>query len=310
MDRLFSPLRGLRLLISFLVLLVAVGCDEDEADHSYVVESYGVLLSDSVTTDSVTRYMVKAQPMFRIQPSIDFSLQGIAVYNNKLFQCYDKNQQIDVYDLATQQLAYTIAGDMANSTHCNNVDFSNIYYAPEDEFPLLYLEVRGNQRRTLVYRIVRQDADYVLQKIQTIKFTNCTGCTTTLDNSDSTLVVYHDKDGGQVYSKVKVPDLSRSTVTIPLDSTRVMASMAVASTRVGQDATIKDGKMYHLFGYADDCELIITSLGIGKEVARINLPRTGFWGEPEGIAFAGDTMIVTNIYGVAFHLSFTKQILT
>lgn len=305
--RAFRLVGRLIVLFAFLFLAACSGDELGNGEEIYVLESAGAVEGDSLSADTV-RYWVQSIPLTQLQYDRDYPNQGMVIYEGKLFQCYDKNPRIDVYDLSHRSLLFTIKGDPSGSTHCNNVDFSNIFYAPDDEFPLLFLEVRGTQRRTLVYRIEHAADGYSLRKVQTIRFTGCKGCTTTVDNSDSTLIVYHDADGQNVYSKVRIPDLSRQTATIPLDdASYILARIPVGPARVGQDATVRDGRMYHLFGYANDCELRVTDLAHRREIARVNLPRTGFGGEPEGIAFHRDTLVVTNLYGDGYHLKFTKQ---
>lgn len=290
------------LILFFFCFFCLYSCNSASGiDNDFIEDLRDTIVNGTETLKKTHRY--RCVEIFTEETTVSTSRQGIAILGDSLFQFYDTNNQIDIYDLNKKELVATISLKAETTTHCNNIDFSNIYYNEDDIFPLVYVEERGRLHRTVVYRIMEKDSDYKAEKIQTINFTPCSWCTTTLDDKGNYMWVYYSNDtNGRLYSKIKMPDLDMAYKAVNLDEETCLENIPLTSTKVGQDATVHNGFMYHLHGYSNEAELRITDLKSLKENSIIDLTGIGFRGEPEGISFWNNTLLIVNSKGTVYKL--------
>ena len=257
--------------------------------------------------DTLSYENIIVEKAFVIEKKVGTSLQGIAVFNDLLFQTHNYGSYIDVYDLTNNTFAFSIEKDRENSVHCNNADFGP-YYASDDPFPLLYLEHSSGKHQTSVYRIIKQDSIYTMEKVQTLNFSQCTNAITNNDNNNGFMYVSYTHDNIRSIAKINIPDISLENHTVALDSINILDQFDIVIDKVAQDATVYNNKLFQLKGYSGEGEICIYDLIKHKIIFVIDWNRVGMAGEPEGIAWYKDHLIVTTNSRQVYNIYFAKNL--
>ncbi len=244
---------------------------------------------------------------FIIEKRFSYGYQGMTIYNNFLFQAHDYGGCIEVHNLEDNTFAFAIERKKGEYTlHCNNVDFGPLKYDTDDPFPLLYLEHSSGRHMTSVYRIVKNDSAYTMTKVQQILFTGCTNAITNNDNINGVMYVSHTHDGIRSIARIKTPDYTTKNDTINLNSDVVLDKFDVNADKVAQDATVYNNKLFQLRGYSGSGELCIYDLINQKTIFIIDFNEIGISGEPEGIGWYKDHLVITNNSGQVYNVYFVK----
>lgn len=94
--------------------------------------------------------------------------QSMSVWNNLAF-CFNHGDECRVYDLNSLERFY--CEPLPDKSHHNNAQFSNMFYEPDDKFPLLVLS-RGdyppNQNDVYVVRIIEDEKSFAFSVVKTI----------------------------------------------------------------------------------------------------------------------------------------------
>lgn len=305
-----------RFLVSLLSLClpaIITACNsDDELDFVIVKDDTGTYVNkEKIMTDfeTLTSNNIRVRKSFRILNTQKTAIQGMAVYNNYMFQCRHSNNVIDVYDLTNKKISFSITCKAENSVHCNNVDFSNVFYDENDPFPLLYLEHRGETHKTSVYRIIYSEGEYTTEKIQTLDFQPCSWCVTNNDTENGLMYISfggNNSNYSQI-AKVLIPDYNSKTLSISLEPDMCLDIFEDDYTKVRQDATIYKNKLFQLMGYDYDGEIRIIDLINHNLIYTIHFSSFGMSGEPEGIAWYDDHLIVSNSVGQVYEIYFVEQ---
>ena len=133
--------------------------------------------------DELSYDNVLIEKAFVMEKHNDNAFQGLAIYEDYLFQTYHRKACVDVYDLINNKFVFSLIQNDEGPVHCNNADFGN-FYEPTDPFPLLYLEYRAGNMKTGVYRIVNKTGTFELEKIQILSFSSCISLTESLIAED------------------------------------------------------------------------------------------------------------------------------
>lgn len=259
--------------------------------------------------DILTEANIKVEKAFKMNNSSNTSYQGMAVFNDYLFQCRHSNNIIDVYNLKNNNLAFTIEQKGEGTLHCNNVDFGTQYYSETDEFPLLYLEHKGTQHKTSVYRIIKNENAYTAEKIQTFNFSPCSWSISNNDTDNGYMYISHDGIGlSYNIAKIKIPDFKDGDLEITLNAESCVEYFPVEdnSNKVGQDATIYKNKLFQLKGQSGNSELRIYNLNNHNLIFSVDLRKMGISGEPEGIAWYKDHIMISVINGQIYNMYFIE----
>lgn len=108
-----------------------------------------------------------------------YNPQGGDCWGDYFFQFTADNVFVRVYDLATKSLVQRIwllrpQQGFVSGCHCNTVCFGTEFYAPEDQFPLIYVSTgyaADGYTGALVYRITQNDKGiFSISLVQTLKF--------------------------------------------------------------------------------------------------------------------------------------------
>ena len=237
------------------------------------------------------------------------SFQGLAIYENYLLQTYHTKNYVDVYDLTNNQFVFSMEQNAEGNVHCNNVDFGG-FYKSTDPFPLLYLEYKGAKHTTGVYRIVNKTGNYELEKIQVLTFSGCTSAISNNNRETSemyiTFVNDNNASGTNTIAKIDIPDFLSGNQTISLEPALVKEMFNVESNKVKQDATIYKNKLFQLKGGAGTGELWIFDLNKRQTIITIDWNEIGLKGEPEGIGWYKDHLVISNHYGQVYNMYFVK----
>lgn len=297
-----NPFFIITLLILSFNFLIACGENNDyylEGTIETVVENNGDTIKYANKKEIITDFdelsydNILIEKTFIIEKHNTEGFQGIAIHEDYLLQTYDTKSCVDVYDLTNSQYVFSIKQNAEGSVHCNNVDFGD-FYETTDPFPLLYLENRGGNNRTSVYRIVNNEQSFTLIRIQVINFTSLISSVSNNDNNNGFMyVTYHDSlqlEDERNIAKIKIPDTSIPSINVTLDSATVKDKYSFQRTSVHQDGTIYKNKLFQLKGGHGSGEIWIYDLIKHKTILTIDWNKVGMRGEPEGIAWYKDTI--------------------
>lgn len=306
------------LIISFNFCLVACGENEDyslEGPIETIIRDNGDTIKYANKKEIITDFdelsysNVIVEKAFVMEKHSDNSFQGLAIYEDYLLQTYHSKACIDVYDLTNNQFVFSITHKRDGAVHCNNVDFGD-FYEPTDPFPLLYLEYRAGRMKTGVYRVVNKTGVFELEKIQEISFSSCISCFTNNNSANSEMFVSfrnedHPSDTISI-ARIDIPDFLAGNIDIDLESDIVKDKFNIARNKVSQDATIYNNKLFQLKGGSGAGEVWIYDLIKNKSIFTIDWNKVGMNGEPEGIGWYKDHLVITNSGGQLYNLYFVK----
>lgn len=290
---------------------VIVDNNGDTTKHVHIIDTVKYVKKKQIVTDfdELSNDNIVVEKAFVMEKHINNSFQGLAIYKDYLFQTYHSKACVDVYDLTNNQFVFSMNQKAESNVHCNNVDFGNQFYEESDPFPLLYLEHRGTTHKTSVYRIVKNDGEFSLQKVQTFNFSPCSWSITNNDSENGYMYISHDREGPTYYiAKINIPDYNQGDLSVTLDTESCLECFPVEdhTGKVGQDATIYKNKLFQLKGYSSEGELLIHDLKNHNLIISIDLRKVGISGEPEGIAWYKDHIIISNINGQVYNMYFVK----
>lgn len=246
---------------------------------------------------------------FVMEKNVNNSFQGLAIHEDYLLQTYHTKNYVDVYDLTNNKFVFSLIQKAEGTVHCNNADFGD-FYEPTDPFPLLYLEHRGGTMKTSVYRIVNKTGNLELEKVQTLSFSSCTSCFTNNNGESSEMFITfrnekHPEDSLSI-AKIDIPDYHTASLVIDLESSVVKEKYDIARNKTSQDATIYKNKLFQLKGGPGSGELWIYDLIKHKTIHTIDWNEVGMTGEPEGIGWYKDHLVITNNSGQVYNLYFVR----
>ncbi len=117
---------------------------------------------DDFDIDGITQWMSNVQGTK--------SKQGADCYRNYLCQFSAGHSFLYITDLEVKKPVATVSlPSLGTDYHCNNADFSSVFYDDADPFPLLYSSQQGKTARcVLVDRIYYDGDEYKVETIQRI----------------------------------------------------------------------------------------------------------------------------------------------
>lgn len=250
-------------------------------------------LAQSVEPLPEQNYQVR-QVLKQTASSTKESRQGAAAFDGILFQFHNSNDVVDVYEIATGRKLQEIKLTRYAENHCNNVNFSSQKFSRKDRFPLLYVSTeRANA--TFVYRVIEQDGQFSLLKIQTIHlplpetmglyFPNCI-----IDSkSNSYWLSGYSQNSWKSpannnhlrYIRFRLPDFRKGDATIQIaDALQEFTAQWVYAT---QGVFIKGKRIYHSSGIEKDNILLrVINTKTGRIEKAYHPFAKGITSEPEG----------------------------
>ena len=251
---------------------------------------------DSIFHLSISKYMPTAA---------SGSVQGAACHGDYLFHFQDQNSAIYIYNLKEKRFESKINLKSNNKNHCNNVSFSNIFYEPNDLFPLLYVSGSsyGEYNHIQVYRISSDSLSFSISQVQEITLPESTShnnlywTEAMFDCKKQLLYVISNSPNGMGYLSIfQVPDIQKKLIT--LYNYNIIKQVCIPAFTHQQGACIYNNKLYIFDGvpaWGDTNYLRIIDLTTNRDEYYINLSDKGFKYEPEGAFFwQGDLFCITN----------------
>lgn len=239
------------------------------------------------------------------QNSGNISVQGASCYDKYLFQFEDNNAAIYVYDLEKKEFITKIELMANTNNHCNNASFSNIFYEPTDNFPLLYASggKTANYNKVQVYRIQEERGTFSASQVQEITMPSPTRDNqltwggVAIDNENHFLYFYGGTSTLMQYVAFPIPNIKEKEVS--LSDADIIDQFALSSYIHPQGATINNGHIYVTDGVpecGDISHLKIIDLR-RKEQIIFNLIENGFKIETEGIFFYDGHLLIATSQG-------------
>ena len=211
------------------------------------------------------------------------SIQGGAVYGDYYIQFTDKQSSFTIIDLKNRKVVQDTALTPVDTYHCNNVNFSDVFYSNDDLFPLVYVSMENiAEHKVLVYRLVGNIGEITLQLIQTITFDAPESCNVyypnaCLDNENGLLIQmgyttnsYQKSDTNKIIFNIfNLPSLSNSNVSLP-DNEKI-DNFTLPSLHATQGSFVLDGKIYQVYGISGEKWIKVIDISTGKIVTSIDL---------------------------------------
>ena len=289
-------------------LLITVSCGADESMRP-VFEDY--TLFEMVSLDNLyengTPHFshVHVEKLFDLEQTTSTSVQSIAVYGDELFSFHDTNDVIDIYDLKGFYHKESINLPPTKTTHCNNASFRRYSSATDSRYPFLYLMERGALHRMLVFKFVTSEEQLSVVKVQTIDLGTDTTAISYLDpDADKLYVHYYRKGEPEIryLSRFAIPSIEEPAITLSIKDAEETVIMKRSEM---QDATIYNGFLFMLQGFANSGQLHYDDLNEHSDFFLMDLPKYGLYAEPEGIAVYDNALIVSfynrSVYRIAFY---------
>ena len=234
------------------------------------------------------------------------SIQGCAAHNGYMFEFVDNNEYVYVYNLATATYHSKVYPTNISTGHANTACFSNIYYDPSDDFPLLYVSggYSSSDHVAQVYRITLSNDVFTIIQIQ-----NLITPVPTAENqlySANILVDFRQGYGtqkgflwlscnrgekGMLWAKFAIPDIFDSENQVIAEATLtdedMLDSFWTDTVVSRQSGIVVDGICYMVSGVPSWGDTVyFTAVDLwGKHLInnRVNLTEMGWNKEPEGL---------------------------
>lgn len=278
-------------------------------DSTVSTDSTGFTPIVTDTTETImvldtTRTVITLAIQKYMEDSSKMGEQGASVFGDYLFQFLSHEKAVYIYNLKTKSLEEYVTYDIERGSHCTNASFSNVFYDPNDEFPLLY--VSGSNISVYnyieVFRVEKNNG-FKLTHIQEIilpqssKKNNLYWQNVVMDNENNFMYVYASTNGAQI-AKFNIPDYKQPKVTLTDDD--ILDQYSFETFRAQQGAVIKNGFLYVTEGIPAQqnlSNLRIIDLVNKKQIYKFDLLSLGFNFETEGLTFYNNQLLVTTYYG-------------
>lgn len=242
-----------------------------------------------------------------------YNIQGASIAGGELFQLHDGNKPMVVYDMTDGNFLTEISVEPRKTWHNNTACFSNTFYEKSDSYPLLYVsEENIKEHKAVVYRINKtQGASMTAEIVQTLIFPEPIEMGLYYPNiavDDEAGFLYLTGFSRESWNKsergnavqilrFRLPSVKEGPV-VKFCTKDILKRYCTDFKLATQGAAIRGGRLYQVFGLPGNTCLTCTDLETGDEVFRSEL--NGIPGEPEGLGFYDDRLIVTcndgNVY--------------
>ena len=266
--------------------------------------------------------------------------QDGAIWDKYVFR-FDHMGHCRVHELGSWKYISEFTLDRADelAPHSNAVVFGHEYYAPEDEFPLLYTNIYNNYARAAnplkgvccVYRLMREGNVFTARLVQLIEigFVEDTllWCSPTgdirpygnfvIDRTAQRLYAFVMRDGSRMtrYFSFNLPHVTEGamdeTFCVPkkvLAANEVLEHFDVPYHHFIQGACLHEGKIYSVEGFTNDetnpPALRIIDPAAHHQELYINFMDLGIREEAEFIDFAEGICYYSDAHGKLYTLEF------
>lgn len=291
-------MRSLKYLITLAVLVMQFSClgkDDmmDTFDSLLQVDTINIVptlqIGDTLLVNDTIQ--IELEKFFSFKTESQTSNQGMAIYDNKMFQCYHSNNIIDIFDLENIKKIASIRLKPEELIHSNNVYFGKDFYDFNDSYPILYIQKRGYANKLNAYHICSEaDTVFNAELVQALSFFNCERSVSVIDRTYNTLYIIYENGVNKYIAAFDIPSLSEEEINI--DVRKAIRTYSLPCKKVIQDTACDDKFLYFLCGLANKGELWKIDMKTG-EALTIDLPSNKLKGEPEGIDCYKDWVVVS-----------------
>ena len=269
--------------------------------------------------------------------------QDGAIYKNYLFR-FSSRGGCTVYDLSAlcaepaPIAEFKLDGSDLVVPHSNSVVFGNEFFAPGDEFPLLYSNVYNNYAKTedkrvgicCVYRLLREGNAFSTKLVQLIKigFTDDRSLWRSsgdiedkrpygnfvVDTDKNQLWAFVMRDGAMQtrYFAFDLPKLADGEIgdtgvrEVTLTADMIKEYFDTPYHNYVQGAVCREGKIYSVEGFGEKIHpaLRIIDTEEKRQILHFDFFDAGYTDEAELIDFYGDRCIYGNHVGEIFEIEF------
>jgi hypothetical protein len=259
-------------------------------------------------------------------------LQDGAIYNGTAL-CMAANQKGVLYSIDSWDQIATVTLNGNLNVHCNSVCFGKNKYDNTDDFPLLYCNVYNSYSGQVdrkegtcgVYRLVKQENDYIGQLIQVIEisFIDDLSLWKSKDNNEDIrpygnfavdfdsnqlyVLVPRDADDSTRYFSFRLPSVDDGVLsdeygvnTVKLSADDISSQFDERYMYYPQGTAYYNGKLLVLEGMENNnclTKLTIIDLNKQKVCATVDLDDMGITSEPEMVAVDEEIIYITDIDG-------------
>lgn len=308
------------ILISFVLFLFLSCTHADSLYNEYVIayEQTDTIsgIRDSTVNDSTDNGLTEKDTIILsyekympLSPTISYA-QGAACYDKYFIQCYAGNSAIDIYDLEKKIYLCKINNPYpGNNTHANTVCFGYQKYAPDDFFPLLYINsgytsnIGGNKCSFIyVYRLVRTpdssgSETFHLEFLNTITFIGFNTWTEgILDNDHHRLWVKYEPNGNYNYALFEMPKFEDGDIKINHEDAITEFSLGTQPfNSSNQGHFFHNDRILLVSGKSPKTQklafMVINTITHTRDLT-IDLSEIGLKAEPENIFFYKDQLMI------------------
>lgn len=233
------------------------------------------------------------------------SNQSMAIYNGLIFK-FGKGASVAIWDYYNKYRVGSINAIMAtNVFECNSSWFSNEFYDPADEFPILYSEAIYTSPAVCGFRIQRVNGVWSITKVHEIYRDGETGGAIVFLDKQNDRLIYYINHNFISYQRPKYADSVDGVSTLyETDIISTIENQGWQSMNFGQDKTCV-GHMAVGISNAiggDNNKIIGINLNTGEIIFKFLPPSP--WGEGEGCEWYCGRLYCSDAQGNFFELTF------
>lgn len=313
--------KSVKYILTSIALVLFLSCSQaDSLYKEYVIEfertDTTCSINDSTNNDSTNNvqtekdiYFLSYEKYMSLVPSISYA-QGAACYDKYLVQCYAGNSAIEIYDLEKKAYLCKINNPFpGNNTHANTVCFGYQRFAPDDFFPLLYINsgytslIDGNKCSFVyIYRLVKTSSTsgsetFYLEYLNTITFKGFNTWTEgIIDNDHHQLWVKYEPSGNYNYALFEMPKYKDRDVTINCNDAIIDFSLGKQPfTSSNQGHLYYNDNILLVSGKSPKTQklvfMVINTITHTRDII-IDLTEIGLNAEPENVFFYNDQLMI------------------
>ena len=231
--------------------------------------------------------------------------QSFAIYNGLIFK-FGKGAAVTIWDYYNKYIIGSISAILpTNDFECNSSWFSNEFYDPADEFPILYSEAIYTSPAVCGFRIQRVNGVWSITKVHEIYRDGETGGAIVFLDKQNDYLIYYYNHNFITYQRPKYADSVDGVSTLyETDIISTVENQGWQSMNFGQDKSCIGHIAVGISNAqgADINKIIGVNLNTGEIIFKFKPPTP--WGEGEGCDWYCGRLYCSDANGRFFELTF------
>lgn len=231
--------------------------------------------------------------------------QSMAIYNGLIF-IFNKGVSVRIYDFINKFEVGSISAILgANVFECNSSWFSDEFYDPADEFPILYSEAIYTSPAVCGFRIQRTNGVWSITKVHEIYRDGETGGSIVFLDKQNDRLIYYINHNFVAYQRPKYADSVDGVSTLyDTDIISTIENQGWQSMNFGQDKSCVGHIAVGVSNAqgADSNKVIGVNLNSGEISFKFTPPTP--WGEGEGVEWYCGRLYVDDVHGNLYEIIF------